>query len=133
MPADPEGEAIKRRSRLRLTAAGPTLVRARVKGFYPAQRRAPGEVFALREGDTAAAWMEPLAPEEVAACVAPSSAGSTPDPESGPPAERGDDPSTWLRPRLAAFLRERGQTAPANAKDTTLVKRVQAILALESR
>lgn len=136
-PADPTGAPIKVRSHLRLTAAGPTLVRARAKGFYPAQRRAPGEVFALREGETPASWMEPLAPAQVAVSSAASSAGSTPEPvsdqASGPPAERGDDPSTWPRPRLAAFLRERGQTAHPRAKDATLARRVKAILAVENR
>ncbi|WP_119169034.1 hypothetical protein [Algihabitans albus] len=132
-PAGPKGEGSRGGglSRLRLTAAGPTLVRAREKGFYPAQRRAPGEVFALREGETPAAWMEPLAPGQAAPSSASSSARSTPDPASGPPAERGNGPSTWSRPRLAAFLRERGQTAPPRAKDATLAARVAAILAVE--
>ena len=35
-----------------------TKVRAKRAGFYPAQRRRPGEVFALREGDKPGSWME---------------------------------------------------------------------------
>ena len=41
------------------------LVRAIGAGFYPAQRRRPGEVFALREGDKPGSWMEPLDQEAV--------------------------------------------------------------------
>ncbi len=36
------------------------MVRATALGFYPAQRRRPGEVFALREGEQRASWMEPV-------------------------------------------------------------------------
>ena len=111
-------------TRLRLTAPGPTLVRAREKGFYPAQRRVPGDVFALREGDAPAAWMEPLAPKQAASEAV---TGSVPRPL----AERGSDPEAWPRTELAAFLKERGQTAHPRAKDTTLAKRVKAILAVE--
>lgn len=35
-------------------------VRATAPGFYPAQRRHKGDVFALREGDVLGAWMEPV-------------------------------------------------------------------------
>ncbi|MGP1257199.1 MAG: hypothetical protein ACTS10_22485 [Kiloniellales bacterium] len=111
-------------TRLRLTAAGPTLVRAREKGFYPAQRRAPGDVFALREGEAPAAWMEPLAPEQAAP-----EAATGPAPQ--PLAERGNDPEAWPRAELAAFLRERGQSVHPRAKEAALTKRVKAILDVE--
>ena len=111
-------------TRLRLTAAGPTLVRAREKGFYPAQRRAPGDVFALREGEAPAAWMEPLAPEQAAPEAATGSAHR-------PLAECGNDPEAWPRAELAGFLRERGQSVHPRAKDAALAKRVEAILDVE--
>ena len=41
-----------------------TKVRAVRAGFYPAQRRKPGEVFALREGDKPGSWMELVNPSE---------------------------------------------------------------------
>lgn len=113
-------------TRLRLTAAGPTLVRAREKGFYPAQRRAPGDVFALHEGEAPAAWMEPLVPEQAGSEAA---TGSVPRPL----AERGSDPEAWPCTELAAFLKERGQTAHPHAKDAMLARRASAILAVDNK
>ena len=49
-------------------------VRATAPGFYPAQRRKAGDVFALREGDKPASWMvevDPMTREPVAADAPP--------------------------------------------------------------